>query len=73
MRVNAPSTPTRGGMGARNRRSGKIGSYNAPLSSLLYEERPLLRPIVFVRSTLTATLFQEEEEIFEPGVEEIGA
>ncbi|KAL1728077.1 hypothetical protein EV714DRAFT_215934 [Schizophyllum commune] len=70
MRGNAPSTPTRGGMGARNRRGGKMGSYNAPLSSLLYEERPLLRPIVFVRSTLTATLFQEEEEIFEPGVEE---
>ena len=60
-------------MGARNRRGGKMGSDNAPLSSLLYEERPLLRPIVFVRSTLTATLFQEEEEIFEPGVEEIGA
>ncbi|KAI5830900.1 hypothetical protein K523DRAFT_271177 [Schizophyllum commune Tattone D] len=71
MRGNAPSAPTRGGMGARNRRGGKMGSYNAPLSSLLYEERPLLRPIVFVRSTLTATLFQEEEEIFEPGVEEI--
>ncbi|KAL1742507.1 hypothetical protein HDZ31DRAFT_43116 [Schizophyllum fasciatum] len=69
LRGSAPSTPTRG---TRNRgRGGKMGSYNAPLSSLLYEERPLLRPIVFVRSTLTATLFQEEEEIFEPGVEEI--
>ena len=44
----------------------------APLSSLLYEERPLLRPVVFVRSVLTTTLFEEEDEIFRPVTEEIG-
>ncbi|KAI0708934.1 hypothetical protein C8T65DRAFT_649427 [Cerioporus squamosus] len=41
----------------------------APLSSLLYEDRPLLRPVVFVRSVYTATLFEEEEDIFKPVTE----
>ncbi|RDX55233.1 hypothetical protein OH76DRAFT_1372984 [Lentinus brumalis] len=41
----------------------------ASLSSLLYEDRPLLRPVVFVRSVYTATLFEEEEDIFKSVVE----
>lgn len=44
----------------------------APLSKLLYEDRPLLRPITFVRSVHTATLFEKEEEIFQPVVEGAG-
>lgn len=44
----------------------------APLSKLLYEDRPLLRPIVFVRSVYTATLFQEDEDILKAAVEEPG-
>ncbi len=43
-----------------------------PLAKVLYEDRPLLKPIVFVRSTLTATLFKEEEEILQPLAEEVG-
>ena len=45
---------------------------DAPLSSLLYETRPLLRPIVFVRSTVTPFLFQHEGELLKPGVEAAG-
>lgn len=47
----------------------KMRLSNAPLSRLLYEDRPLLKPIVFVRSQGTPTLFMEEEEIFEPVME----
>lgn len=43
-----------------------------PLSKLLNEDRPLLRPIIFVRSELTATLFQEQEEILKPLSEDVG-
>lgn len=42
------------------------------LSGLLYQERPLLRPIVFVPSVLTKVLFQDEEELLQPGVEDVG-
>ena len=42
---------------------------NAPLSKLLYEDRPFLKPIVFVRSVHTATLFEEEEDIIKATVE----
>ncbi|KAH9895194.1 hypothetical protein C8Q73DRAFT_645566 [Cubamyces lactineus] len=41
----------------------------APLSKVLYEDRPFLRPVVFVRSVNNPTLFQQEEEIFQPVVE----
>ena len=47
----------------------KMRLTNAPLSHLLYEDRPLLKPIIFVRSQATPTLFMEEEEIFEPVME----
>ncbi|KAI9061711.1 hypothetical protein FKP32DRAFT_1594232 [Trametes sanguinea] len=40
-----------------------------PLSKVLYEDRPLLKPIKFVRSQYNPTLFQEEEDIFKPVVE----
>ncbi|KAJ7784463.1 hypothetical protein B0H16DRAFT_298750 [Mycena metata] len=55
----------------RGRGGPKLGP-NAPLSKLLYEERPLLRPIKFVRSVHHATLFQEEEELIQPVVEDVG-
>jgi hypothetical protein len=45
---------------------------DAPLTSLLYQERPLLRPIVFVPSVLNPTLFDQDETLLKPGVEEIG-
>ncbi|KAI0661398.1 hypothetical protein C8Q70DRAFT_1052478 [Cubamyces menziesii] len=41
----------------------------APLSKVLYEDRPFLRPVIFVRSVNNPTLFQQEEEIFQPVVE----
>ena len=43
------------------------------LSTKLQNERPFLKPIVFVPSVLTRVLFQEEDEIFQPVVEETGA
>lgn len=45
---------------------------DAPLSKLLYEERPLLKPIIFVPSVYTRTLFENEEELLQPQVEKIG-
>ena len=45
---------------------------DAPLTSLLYEERPLLRPILFVPSTLHPVLFDQVEDLLKPGVEEVG-
>ena len=51
--------------------AGKLNA-GAPLSKLLYEDRPFLRPIKFVRSVHTATLFQKEDEIFQPVVESAG-
>ncbi|KAL4073754.1 hypothetical protein J3A83DRAFT_2611447 [Scleroderma citrinum] len=56
------------GMPQRGRGRGvqKPPSRDAPLSDLLYFERPLLRPIKFVRATLTPFLFQESEDTFQP-------
>lgn len=39
---------------------------DAPLSDLLYSERPLLRPVKFVRATLTPFLFQKSEDALKP-------
>ncbi|KAI0289926.1 hypothetical protein B0F90DRAFT_1825704, partial [Multifurca ochricompacta] len=50
----------------------KLRYGNASLSQLLYQDRPLLKPITFVRSKATPTLFLEEEEIFKPVAEESG-
>ncbi|TFK44066.1 hypothetical protein BDQ12DRAFT_672333 [Crucibulum laeve] len=43
---------------------------DGPLSGLLYQERPFLRPVIFVPSVHTRTLFEEGEEILKPGVED---
>lgn len=45
---------------------------NAPLSKLLYSERPYLKPVIFVPSVLTRTLFHEEEDILQPVAESAG-
>ena len=45
---------------------------DAPLTKLLYQNRPLLRPIVFVPSVLNPTLFDQDEALLKPGVEEVG-
>ncbi|KAL0957062.1 hypothetical protein HGRIS_003160 [Hohenbuehelia grisea] len=55
----------------RGRGSAKLRA-DAPLSKLLWQERPLLKPIVFVRSVHTATLFEEKDEVFKPIVESAG-
>ncbi|KAI9457521.1 hypothetical protein F5148DRAFT_346735 [Russula earlei] len=47
----------------------KVRNGKASLSQLLYQDRPLLRPIVFVRSEFTPSLFLDEEEIFKPVAE----
>ncbi|KAI0075860.1 hypothetical protein K474DRAFT_1708659 [Panus rudis PR-1116 ss-1] len=60
----SPTDTPRGGRGGRNLPS-KLRA-GAPLSRLLYEDRPYLKPVVFVRSVYTATLFQQEEEILKP-------
>ncbi|KAI9450307.1 hypothetical protein BJY52DRAFT_1227281 [Lactarius psammicola] len=50
----------------------KLRSGNASLSQLLYEDRPFLKPITFVQSQITPTLFLRDEEIFKPVAEEAG-
>jgi hypothetical protein len=49
----------------------KLGT-GTPLSRVLYEDRPFLRPVVFVRAEHTPFLFQEEEDILQPGMEDVG-
>ncbi|KAI0284513.1 hypothetical protein BC826DRAFT_1055789 [Russula brevipes] len=48
----------------------KVSQEKTPLSQLLFESRPLLKPIKFVRSENTPTLFLDEEEILKPAAEE---
>ncbi|KDR67781.1 hypothetical protein GALMADRAFT_257616 [Galerina marginata CBS 339.88] len=55
----------------RGRGGGGPQRRSDTLSGLLYQERPFLRPIVFVPSVLTKVLFQEDEELLKPGVEEV--
>ena len=45
---------------------------DAPLSDLLYSERPLLRPVKFVRATLTPFLFQHSEDVLKPAAQVAG-
>ena len=45
---------------------------DAPFISLLYQERPLRHPIVFVPSTLKP-VFDQVEDLSKPVVEEVGA
>ncbi|KAI6037559.1 hypothetical protein EDC04DRAFT_2121057 [Pisolithus marmoratus] len=56
------------GMSQRGRgiETKQLPNRDAPLSDLLYFERPLLRPIKFVRAAHTPFLFRESEEIFQP-------
>ncbi|KIJ60078.1 hypothetical protein HYDPIDRAFT_117800 [Hydnomerulius pinastri MD-312] len=51
----------------------KVLGKDAPLSNLLYSERPFLRPVIFVPAKLTPFLFQESEELLKPVSEEVGA
>lgn len=65
------------GIGASPKGRGRGGGtqklrLDAPLTGLLYQERPLLRPIVFVPSVLNPILFDQDEALLEPGVEEVG-
>jgi hypothetical protein len=65
------TTPPQGRVQKRYLES-KLHHGTASVSQLLYEDRPLLKPVTFVRSGHTPTLFLEEEEIFKPVVEEAG-
>jgi hypothetical protein len=47
----------------------KLRRGEASLSQLLYEDRPLRKPIVFVQSKFTPTLFLNQEDIFKPVAE----
>ena len=62
------------GIGSSPVNRSRAGAQVPPgtLSGLLYQERPLLRPIVFVPSVLTRVLFEQEEELIKPGVEDVG-
>ncbi|KAK0502896.1 hypothetical protein EDD18DRAFT_1135523 [Armillaria luteobubalina] len=60
------------GKGGRGRGSRGHGRGDGPLSKLLYEDRPYLRPIKFVPAVHNRILFQEQEEILKPVVEEVG-
>jgi hypothetical protein len=52
-------------------RSSKAGQ-DIPLSQLLYETRPYLRPVKFVRSVYNKTLFDEVEDILQGSAENEG-
>ncbi|KAK0445434.1 hypothetical protein EV421DRAFT_1796547 [Armillaria borealis] len=74
---NSYSAPSSGyssprGKGGRGRGLRGRGRGDGPLSKLLYEDRPFLRPIKFVPSVNSRILFQEQEEILQPVVEEVG-
>lgn len=51
----------------RGRGAAKL-PLNTPLSKLLYQERPYLKPIIFVPSVFTRKLFEEEEDLVKPQV-----
>ncbi|KZP26541.1 hypothetical protein FIBSPDRAFT_928685 [Athelia psychrophila] len=53
--------------GGRGRGGPKLGR-DAPLSNLWNEERPFLKPIIFVPSVHTRILFEEEEDLVKPQV-----
>ncbi len=67
----AGNSSPRGGKGPRGAQRGRPNP-SGPLSNLLYEDRPYLRPIKFVPSEQARFLFQEEEEILKPVVEDVG-
>ncbi|KAJ8075885.1 squalene synthetase-like protein [Marasmius tenuissimus] len=61
----------RGRGGQRGGWKGKERDFDAPLSRLLNEDRPLLRVINFVPAVHQRFLFIEEEEILKPAAEDI--
>ncbi|KAK1230592.1 squalene synthetase-like protein [Marasmius sp. AFHP31] len=62
----------RGRGGQRGGWKGKERDFDAPLSRLLNEDRPLLRVINFVPAVHQRFLFIEEEEILKPAAEDLG-
>ena len=60
------------GIGASPRGRGGPIRPKTTLSELLLQERPLLRPVKFVPSVHTRVLFQDEEDLLQPLVEEVG-
>lgn len=59
----------------REKKGGPRGSklpHDAPLSKLLYGERPFLKPVIFVPSVHTRILFEQEEDLLQPQVKGIG-
>lgn len=66
--IGASPSPNGRGRGRGTQKS----RLDAPLTRLLYEDRPLLRPIVFVPSTLKPVLFDQDDDLLKPGVEEVG-
>ncbi|KAG1889924.1 hypothetical protein F4604DRAFT_1707448 [Suillus subluteus] len=62
---DAPRARTGFGYGTNRNRNAP----NTPLSKLLDSERPYLKPVIFVPSVLTRTLFHEEEDILQPVAE----
>ena len=80
LEINSPNRYSDIGIGTSSnvRGRGRGGRFqqrlrpDAPLTSLLYQERPLLRPIVFVPSTLHPVLFDQVEDLLKPVVEEVG-
>jgi hypothetical protein len=58
--------------GRKRRLESKLRHGDASLSQRLYEDRPLLKPVTFVRSRHAPTLFLKEEEIFQPVAEKTG-
>ncbi|KAJ8518020.1 hypothetical protein ONZ45_g4880 [Pleurotus djamor] len=65
-------TPPNNGSARGGRGAGPRLRPDAPLSKLLYQERPYLRPIKFVKSVHTPTLFQNQDEVLAPIVESAG-
>ncbi|KAG2039710.1 hypothetical protein BDR03DRAFT_916666 [Suillus americanus] len=66
---DAPRARTGFGFGTNRNRNAP----DAPLSKLLYSDRPYLKPVIFVPSVLTRTLFHEEEDILQPAAESAGS
>ena len=60
------------GIGASPRDRGGPIRPRTTLSELLLQERPLLHPVIFVPSVHTRVLFQDEEDLLQPLVEEVG-
>lgn len=56
----------------RNRNARETFRLDVPLSKLLNSERPYLKPVIFVPSVYTKTLFEEVEDLLQPVAESAG-